>query len=169
MPSRIFTPNSFYHIYNRGVDKRNIFLTEEDYLRFQYSLSIFNTRNENGTIAFQLRNRRPDNNLVAMHAFCLMPNHFHLLVSSESEDGISMFMHKVGLSYTHYFNKHYHRSGRLFENVYKSKQISDENYLLAITKYIHLNPLSLASVPWKNGVATEHKTKATRVLTEYPW
>ncbi len=142
-----FTNNEVYHVYNRGVDKRNTFLIEKDHLRFMKSVDQFkNDKN---------------NMFVEILAYCLMPNHFHLLIKQKSENGISIFMHKLGTGYTKYFNKKYNRSGSLFESTFKAKHVKNEEYYKHVSKYIHLNPSSLI----KQLPANEHKL----FLINYRW
>ncbi len=146
----IFANQHFYHIYNRGVDKRDIFMDEADCWRFVKSLCLFNdsTREAEGSIAREecdlLASSEP---FVRIHAFCLMPNHFHLLVEQVIDGGISMFMHRLCGGFTKYFNKRYERVGALFSGTFKGKQVDDDHYLQHLTRYIHLNPINLLGIP----------------------
>lgn len=116
-----FKNGEYYHIYNRGVDKRQIFTNNNDYIRFINSINRFNQ------------------DLVSFTAYNLVENHFHFKLKQLSDYGISKFMHKLGTGYTIYFNKKYDRSGSLFENVFKATHIDSESYLIWLSGYIHNN------------------------------
>lgn len=143
---------SFHHVYNRGTEKRDVFLCDEDYKMFLKYLYLLNDRDvespakllrDHGNDVGKEDDHKP---LVAIVAYCLMPNHFHLLLHEIHEGGISKFMQRLGTAYTMYFNEKYERSGALFQGCFKSKLITDEEYLLGVIDYIHLNPCEL----WKN-------------------
>src|SRR3989338_752931 len=145
MRSPILSTKEFYHVYNRGVNKRNIFQNVKDYKRFLTALSLLNTNSHsihalNGSKSHQ---QNEDDKLVNILAFCLMPNHFHLFLEQRAHDGISKFMHKICMSHAKYFNYYYKRSGALFEPKFKSKHIDNQAYYSQISKYIHRNPLDL--------------------------
>jgi len=130
--------NSFYHVYARGHSKHRIFLDEQDYL---YFLSLF----ERYLSADEMRNAvgvpYPNfYNKVELAAYCLMPNHFHLLLYQHQPGALSAFMRSLMTSYSRYFNMRYKRSGSLFESRFRASLISDDAYLEHITRYIHLNP-----------------------------
>lgn len=133
-----FVPDSYYHVYNRGVNRRVIFKDEEDYLFFQ---SLF-ARHLRPAEAKDAKGRpyphfRPKIDLLA---FCLMPNHFHLLVyQKEDESALEGLMRSIGTAYTMYFNKKYNRRGPLFENHYRAVLVRSDSYLQHISRYIHLN------------------------------
>ncbi len=145
--------DQIYHVYNRGVDKRKTFLDDTDYFRFLESLIRFNTN-------------EPEP-LVSILGYCLMPNHFHLLLEVITEDGMTKFMHKLGTGYTKYFNIKRKRTGALFETSYKKKRIKNDAYLQQISKYIHLNPLSLTDI--KKNSQKKLPEKYQKFLIEYPW
>ncbi len=138
-----FAEGEFYHIYNRGNSKQIIFRSETDYTRFKEILYIANS-----TESFKLRNLETVNvfdterkdMLVHIGAYCLMPNHFHLLVTPARENGVPQFMLKLATSYASYFNKKYDRTGALFEGSYKAKYADSDRYLKYLFSYIHLNP-----------------------------
>ena len=125
MPQLIQKPitGQTYHVYNRGVDKREIFLDKFDYIRFYQSLDLFNSCE--AVTNFRLAKFHADqiprvtNRLVDIKAYALLPNHFHLLVTQVSENGISEFMRRVSSGYTSYFNEKNGRSGSLFQGVFK--------------------------------------------------
>src|SRR3989344_979129 len=145
----------YYHIYNRGNSKQNIFLDKEDYFRFISLLYISNTSE-----SFNLYDLSRSSNfsvyeidktdiLVHIGAFCLMPNHFHVLITQMEENGISKFMQKLSTAYSMYFNKKYKRTGCLFEGKFKSQHVDTDEYLKYLFSYIHLNPVKLIQEDWK--------------------
>ncbi len=144
---------SYYHIYNRGVDKRSVYDDDQDRKRFISQMRRF--AYEDGK------------KLVRFHAFCLMDNHFHFLLEESSEGGIATFMHKIGTTYTLYFNKRNQRSGSLFETRYKRKLVDRDGYLLHLFRYIHLNPLKFISNNWKGGGLDVED--ALRFVRDYKW
>ena len=186
MPSR--TPTEFgeiYHLINRGVDKRRIFLKTQDYLRFVLALYFFNDH-EGSDIWNKLKYEkeeiaavlgRPDRpspqnedgrrRMVDLLAFALMPNHYHLIVREITEGGISAFMQKLG-GYTWYFNKQYDRVGALFQGRYKSVAVKDENQLQNVFTYVHTNPVELVEPKWKDFKVGNAST-AIRFLENYKW
>ncbi|MEA3398234.1 MAG: transposase [Patescibacteria group bacterium] len=145
-----FQNDSYYHIYNRGVDKREIFCNEKDYLRFLISIREFNNIDSVESIyrLNQMRrkvetkflrfepNRR---NLVSIICYCLNPNHFHLLIKQLSENGVQAFMHKLGLGYTNYFNNRYARGGSLFQGTYQAVEVKSSGQLEYVSAYINGN------------------------------
>jgi len=151
-----FVENQIYHIYNRGVDKRKVFLEEEDYFRFIHDLFEFNNEEmvTNALYYFNhqvmeaesqyiTKERKPRKLLVEILIFTLMPNHFHLLLKQKREKGIVKFMHKLGTGYTNYFNKKYKRSGALFQGRFKAVLVNKNTYFIHLPFYIHTNPLDL--------------------------
>ncbi len=148
--------DEFYHVYNRGNDKREIFLDEKDYLRFQTLLYISNNIETIHISNFQdaplekLFSIPREDMLVSIGAYCLMPNHFHLLVKEKIEGGLSLFMQKLSTAYTMYFNKKYSRTGSLFGGKFKIKHLDSDKYLKYQFYYIHLNPTSIIEPGWKD-------------------
>ena len=142
--NKIFVENGHYHIYNRGVEKRIIFQDHVDYSRFLYLLKIYLSPTE------ELRKELPllkshlvKNNLsgqIDLLSFCLMPNHFHLLIRQNNKEAMTKFMKQLLTSYSMYFNKRHQRIGPLFQDVYKAIRIETDEYLLHLSRYIHLNP-----------------------------
>ena len=141
MPSRnvlkIDIPDSYYHVYARGASRREIFLDDADYQfflsLFSRSLSCEEKRDRTGRAYAHLASD------MTLLTFCLMPNHFHILFYQQKEGSISTLMRGVMTSYSRYFNKKYDRSGPLFETRYKSSRVTSDDYLLHISRYIHLN------------------------------
>ena len=148
----IISEGEYYHIYNRGVEKRKIFLTPEDHDRFKKLLYVANS-----TASFVFRNieskslKEIDRGepLVAIGAWVLMPNHFHILVKEITEGGIAAFMAKLCTGYSSYFNKRHERIGPLFQGRYKSQHVVEDTHLKYLFAYIHLNPLKLLDPTWK--------------------
>jgi len=162
------------HLLNRGVDKRDIFLEDGDRVRFIHNLYSFNdvTPANNTTRHMNdLRSRSCDRKpLVKLHAWCLMNNHFHLLVSEEIEGGITQFIRKLGVGYAKYFNEKYSRSGTLFQGRTKRVQIERDAHFLHILNYIHLNPLDYldGSHDWRSR-SIQNYEEALAYLDKYRW
>ena len=160
----------FYHVLNRGVDKRDVVLDDTDRVRFLHDLFVFN--DQNAAIHSKLSERHEENRsrkmLVHIHAFCLMPNHFHILLSPIVENGIALFMKKLSMGYTKYFNERYTRSGALWQGKYKRILIERDAHFLYILYYIHLNPLDLAYPEWRTG-GVKNPRGALKRLENYRW
>src|SRR3989344_4697111 len=158
MPKPDFIKEGIHHVYNRGVEKRTIFKQERDYLRFIHDLYEFNDSapavNTNyyhnlSKSNFHKLERKPRKLLVEILCFCLMPNHYHLMLREKVEGGITEFMRKIGTGYTNYFNTKYERVGPLFQGKFKTVNIERQAHLLYLPHYIHLNPLDLAVPEWR--------------------
>ncbi len=153
MPARnalkTYVEDSYYHLYNRGVEKRSIFLDETDYATFLHLLKIYLSppaKSVELLTRTDLVNPRPIGSVweeVELIAFCLMPNHFHLLIRQKTRNGMTKLMRRVSTTYSLYFNSRYRREGTLFQGRYKAALIDSEEYLLHLSRYIHLNPLEL--------------------------
>ena len=146
MRNTIFSTEEFYHIYNRGVDKRDIFMDSSDVARFLVCMSVFNTEAPIGSIYEYSREESnfgssapKSKKLVNFVAFCLNQNHYHFILEPFVDDGIQKFMHKLSTGYTNYFNEKYKRSGSLFQGKYKAIHISSNQYLLHLSVYVNLN------------------------------
>jgi len=138
-----FSEKEFYHVYNRGVDKKNVFVETKDIDRFFRGIEQFNTRKILGSLA---RGHRvsTDPKLVNIVAYCINPNHFHLILEQVSKNGIEKFMHKLSMGYAKYFNTKYKRSGALFQGKFKAIHIDSNEYLLYLSAYINLNDVAHA-------------------------
>ncbi|HUY62501.1 MAG TPA: transposase [Candidatus Paceibacterota bacterium] len=163
-------PEEFYHLYNRGVEKRKIFLRNADYDRFLALLYLAN-QDEPADLKYQGHSLREvqrvrGTQLVDIIAYCLMPNHFHILARERTEGGIARFMQKVTTGYTMYFNKRNERSGALFGGTYKAKHVSEDRYFRYLVAYIHLNPVKLLDPSWKES-GIKDSVRAERFLTQY--
>lgn len=139
-----FVNGEFYHIFNRGVDKRIIFSDKHDIKRFFQSMKKFNTKEPIGSIyenSFLKKDQLGGeaSKLVNFVCYCLNPNHYHFVLEQISNNGIEKFMQRLGTGYTMYFNKKYKRTGSLFQGVFKSSHIDSNEYLLHISSYINLN------------------------------
>jgi len=171
-----YVENSYYHIYNRGVEKRAIFQDDQDYKTFSKYLRIYlepqkdlgerRVKVDNKiyiTIARPLKNYH---NKIELLAYCLMPNHFHLLIKQKDKNTMEFFMRSLATKYSVYFNKKNNRVGSLFQGPYKAVLIDNGDQLLHVSRYIHLNPtkdsplqkayssypdyLKLRQTPWLN-------------------
>jgi len=151
-----FVEDQIYHIYNRGVEKRDIFLEDKDYFRFIHNLFefnnehpvpnlnyYFNPKTMNVEARYFKKGKEPRKLLIEILVFTLMPNHFHLLLRQKQENGIVKFMQKLGTGYTNYFNKKYDRVGGLFQGRFKAALVSKEVHFIHLPHYIHTNPLDL--------------------------
>ena len=159
-----FSIDEFYHLYNRGIERRTIFLDLKDKERFINLLFLCNGSKPlvfkdipQGLPLWKVNRGEP---LVAIGAYCLMPNHFHILVSEIIENGISKFIWKLLTAYSMYFNKKYKRTGRLFEGTFRAEYVDKDEYLEYLFAYIHLNPIKLIDPKWReNGVSNMIESK----------
>lgn len=167
----VFAPDEYYHLYNRGTEKRKIFLNEADRNRFISLLYLCNASEHvqisadrfTYTECFAHERQSP---LTAIGAYCLMPNHFHLLVREMKEGGISKFMQKLLTAYTMYFNTKYQRSGALFQGKFKATHAASDRHLKYLYAYIHLNPIKCIDPEWKKRGATDRR-RAKAYLADY--
>lgn len=163
-----FVYGEYYHIYNRGNSKQIIFHDNQDYIRFIDLLFLCNTNKNlrldrvyNGFINFEQENK-----IVYIGAYCLMPNHFHIIFTQTEDGSISKFMQKLTTAYVMYYNRKYKRTGSLFEGKFKSKYINNDIYFKYLFSYIHLNPVKLIQKDWKEkGIRNKHQ--ALEFLNKY--
>ncbi len=162
MPYRLepIITGEIYHVFNRGVEKRDVFTNDGDYKRFYKTLLYY--QNINPPTKFSLRSNKLitpksiENKAVEIISFCLMPNHFHFLLKQLNDRGIATFIGKLTNSYTRYFNTKYKRVGHLFQGPYKAVRIETDEQLLHVSRYIHLNPFvggvtkNLRSYKWSS-------------------
>lgn len=148
-----FVNGEFYHIYNRGVDKRNIFTNRDDINRFFQGMIEFNVLDPIGSIyensfrqlgseaskLTEKKSAKKQKPLVNFVAYCLNPNHFHFILEQIADKGIEKLMQRIGTGYAKYFNNKYKRSGSLFQGVFKSIHINSNEYLLHLSAYVNLN------------------------------
>ena len=142
----IFANNELYHVFNRGVEKRTTFMDKRDYGRFIETMDYYKIKDPPTRFSFRnrpifMQKNAPSSVLVEIVCFCLMPNHFHLLLKQIKDNGISIFLNKLSNSYTKYFNTKHTRVGPLFQGSFKAIRIENDEQLLHISRYIHLNPL----------------------------
>lgn len=156
MPARnivkTYVENGYYHVYNRGIEKRTIFEDEMDYKTFLKYLKEALSPPPNpkylkvpvtlkgGTFKGVPRPVKNFDKKIELVAYCLMPNHFHLLIKQNDKDSIRGFMSSLLTRYSMYFNKKYERVGPLYQDRYKAVLVNEEPYLLHLSRYIHLNP-----------------------------
>lgn len=174
-----FAEGEYYHVFNRGVEKRNIFRDSKDIRRFLTSIKEFNTAKPIGSLFEQSFKTAKSPELgslapkqVDVICYCLNPNHFHLLLRQASEKGISSFMQKLGTGYTNYFNEKYNRSGGLFQGTYKAVHIESNEQLLHTSVYVNLNN-RFGAVPNLSASSWDEYEKAskdifcsTQIITE---
>lgn len=156
-----------YHIFNRGIDKRVTFVDSREYARALNVLGFYRFSSPPMRLSrfLKLKKERMSevsklswgNKIVSVFCFCLMPNHFHLVLRQETDQGISRFMSQFLNSYTRYFNTKNKRIGQLFLDQFKNVLIGNENQLLHISRYVHLNPYS------------SQKVSNLGELTKYKW
>ncbi len=174
----ILANENYYHVFNRGVEKRTIFLDDEDYERFYQSLYLFNDSNYRNPGNQPLHNesllaghevlKEFRNPFVSIISFCLMPNHFHLYLLQLQDEGISKFLHKLQLGYGHYFNRKYGRTGRLFASTFKAVHIERDEHAMHLPRYIHMNALDRAEPAWREGKVKDW-SQAREVLDAFQW
>lgn len=149
MPRR-FSPlvnTEFYHLFNRGVEKRTIFTQKWDYKRFIKSLYYYQFLGPKPSFSNYSKSDSglfkplPENKLVEIICYSLMPNHFHILARQLKDNGISLFLGQFLNSYTKYFNIKYSRVGALFQGTFKAVRLETNEQLVHLSRYIHLNPV----------------------------
>lgn len=164
----------YYHIYNKGTESRTVFLDGADYFRFLLGIRGFNDitpvfqlcrYDQLKKIEKSLISKEP---LVEIICYVFMSNHYHLVLRQLKDGGISKFMQKLGIGYTKYFNKRYQRKGVLFQGKYKYKHIPTDEYLLHLSRYIHLNPISFIQQGWKKK-GLKNKESVFKFLIEHKW
>lgn len=181
-----FAVGTIHHIYNRGVAKCTICLDHADYWRFLQGLCLFNDTKSANRVLWEIERNRgrltlgvlkdyivnPANErerLVRIMAYCVMGNHYHLLVEEIREGGITQFMHKLGLGYARYFNDKHERVGSLFQDKFKNILVDDDRYLQYLLVYINvLNPVQYVEPNWKeNGISDVEMI--LKYVKDYQW
>ncbi len=146
-----FQIGEYYHIFNRGVDKRDVFIDDKDYIRFIRSMREFNDIKITGSlykkknlekkgVELPIGSSTPQRPLVEIICYSLLPNHYHFLLKQLQEDGIIKFLHKLGTGYSNFFNFKYKRSGSLFEGRFEDIHVKTDEYLIYLSGYINGNP-----------------------------
>ncbi len=168
--------DEWYHCYNRGVDKRKVFLNKRDYERMlllmylamnELPVRLFSTTDTSLKTVFNQSLLTNTRRIVEIGAYALMPNHIHFVLKEIQEGGISLFMQKVFTGYTMYFNQKNERTGALFAGTFKSKHVEDDRYLKHLISYVHLNPAKLFEPNWKKG--SGHISNIEKGLREYQY
>lgn len=140
---KVYGEDQYYHVYNRGVNKDPIFLDDSDY---SYFLSLFkrylSPEEASDNYRHLLKNYSHEIELIA---YCLMPNHYHLLIYLKDTEGLVHLMRSIMTAYTMYFNKKYKRVGSLYQGIFLASRITSDEYLWHISRYIHLNPLDIGA------------------------
>ncbi len=166
-----FIKGNFYHVYNRGTNKMPIFNTAADYDRFTNSLYLVNSERTAKMSDIEVENIwdiQRGKTLVDLVAWCLMPNHFHLLLKVKSKKSTSLFLQRLQNSHSKYFNTKNERSGNLFQGKSKSELASTNNYLKYLFSYIHLNPIKLIQKDWREA-GIGNLTSVLEFLREYKY
>lgn len=164
-----FVEGEYYHIYNRGTNKMRIFNSLSDYDRFTKLLYLVNSKetiqysDTNKNNIWKIEKGEP---LVAIGAWCLMPNHFHILIKVKNNKSASLFLQRLLTSHSKYFNTKYERSGSLFQGKSKSEHANNDRYLKYLFAYIHLNPIKLLDPKWKEK-EIQNSSKFFKFLEEY--
>lgn len=159
-----FATGEYYHLYNRGNSKQIIFHDDQDHYYFINLLLVLNNSKQ-----FKSRyspQSDVEEKLVSIGSYCLMPNHFHVLIRQEKDGGISLFMQKLLTGYAMYYNKKYKHTGGLFEGRFKSKYAGEDRYMKYLFSYIHLNPLKIIDKDWKTAKLHD---KHFSFLLQYPY
>lgn len=160
-----------FHVFNRGVEKINVVRDDNDRLRFIHDLFVMNNREQvDPNHRFREFHQAPGERepLVVIYAYCLMNNHYHLLLSEFADNGIAAFMRKLNMGYSKYFNEKYKRSGLLWQGRYQKKLVEREHHFLHIPFYIHLNPLDYQFPEWRGG-RVKNSRRAFEYLKKYRW
>ena len=156
MPYRTFPliTGEYYHVFNRSIGKIPIFVRTRDLNRMlevckfytfhetSIRFSYFNRFYPNEKLEYINRLKKTSNKQVEILAFCFMPNHYHFLLKQLEDNGVSTFIRKIQDSYAKYFNTKYSRTGSLFQSNFKAVRIEEDEQLLHVSRYIHLNPLT---------------------------
>ncbi len=143
-PPRFFEDSIYYHVYNRGHRKQEIFLQNRDYERFLKRIKEYKKKYQ-----------------ITLVAFCLMPNHFHFLLKQNTLGSISSFMSDLCNSHSRFYNTKYETVGSLFQGRFKAKRVEKDEYLIHLSRYIHLNPLDLFNFGNRQFIENQ--------LIVYPW
>lgn len=168
-----FAVGEWHHCYNRSIEKRIAFVDQRDYHRFLELLYLANDElplrhDDIGNRKFEEVLSMPrGNKLVVVGAFCLMPNHFHLVLKESSEGGITAFMRKIGTAYTLYFNSRHDRVGNLFLKPFKSRNIPTDDSFQHVISYVHCNPAALYDPDWKTSHVVDPRFLGERIAA-YP-
>lgn len=140
--------DSYYHVYARGSNHRKIFKDDEDYNTF---LNLFKRHLSEGESYSKSGYKYPNlRGQIELLAYCLMNSHFHLLFYQKNQGAMSNLMHGTMTSYSMYYNKKYKCNGALFESRYRASRVSTDEYLMQVSRYIHLNPNKWQAYPYSS-------------------
>ncbi len=166
-----FKKGSYYHLYSSGVDRRRIFSSQEDFDRFEAYLYLLNAVESQRAANFFAAGRQHEifssargEKLVAIGAYSLLPQEFHILATPLVENGIGKFMQKLQTGYTMFFNKKYSHEGRLFSSRYRSEEVLSEEQLRRLFTYIHAQPAAMFNERWEESEGSELAILITRAL-----
>jgi len=182
--SLVFTNEYVYHVFNRGIESRTIFTDQREYVRFLNTVEYYHYASTPLSYSkfllqtIQNRNKILENLLstkmhITLLAYCLLPNHFHFLIRQNIDNGISTFVSNISDSYTRFFNIKHDREGPLFQGTFKAVFIEDEDQLIHVSRYIHINPVissktsiqNLSSYQWSSYPAYIQHIDENRVDT----
>jgi putative transposase len=169
-----FLIGEWYHCYNRSIEGRASFTDARDYYRFLELLYLANDelplrRDDIGLHLFEDILKFPrGKRLVSIEAFCLMPDHFHILIKETVEGGITTFMRKLGTAYTLYFNSRHKRQGNLFLKPFQSIRVASDRQLQQVVSYVHANPATLVDPNWKSGPVADPQFLGEHIAS-YPY
>ena len=173
-----FVAEGIYHVYNRSVERRNIFVDDKDRFRFVHDLFEFNDSAPATNMNYRSRDasngnaalfmKKPREKLVDILCFCMMRDHYHLLLQQRVDSGITEFMRKIGTGYTNYFNQKHQRIGPLFQGNFKAVHVVQEAHLQYLPHYIHCNPLDFFMPEWRNRRIHDAR-KVQKFLETYRW
>ncbi|MEA3355493.1 MAG: transposase [Patescibacteria group bacterium] len=138
-----YVDNAYYHIYNRGVAKQNIFIDKIDYKKFLSYLKLYLTPLDKSLKVAPSKSLKNYSEQIKLLAYCLMPNHFHLFIYQKDNRSIINFMRSLGTKYSMYFNRRYKRVGPVFQGRYKAVMVDNEYQFVYLSKYIHRNPIDI--------------------------
>lgn len=164
MPQRkvIFAPGEIYHLCNRSVDKKPIFIEKRDWVRFLFLIIVSQSSKSLSNVSWFISNYMKmghfnfsdkfskeiiDERIVRLISFCIMPNHFHIIMEELKDNGISKSMQKIQDAYAKYFNVKYKKSGHVFQGPFRATHISNNDQLIYTNAYVHRNPIELPA--WK--------------------
>jgi len=167
-----------YHAYTRGVNKQSIFDSDQDKYRFMLLLLLCNSKEKVhlSNLLYQYKgeplikifqNEVPRERLVHIFAYCLMGNHFHLILQEIENGGISRFMLKLMTAYSMYFNTKFERSGPLFVRPFRSSHIDSQEYLRWVFSYVHLNPVEQFVPDWKENGEIQDEKAVSNFIRSY--
>lgn len=169
-----FAPKEWYHCYTRSIDSKPVFRAQVDYERFLQAMYLANSKTRIDRSNFRhpthqtvLSIPRGDQR-IAIGAYALMPNHFHILLQEKEVGGISTFMQKLGTSFAMYFNVKYKHVGNVFIKPFRAKHITNDRYLRRVVQYIHLNAADLFESDWKLGRVDDFNN-LEKQLRAYPY